>query len=334
MELGGRPLGDTRVDRELYVARPEHELLRASSEQGLNVLVAGAPGSGKTTLLRQVALDLREAAVPSLFLDGKVARDAPSFLELVLHRLSQDPNLPDAARERYARILRPRPDPGEATRVLDLIEALREPTETQPRIVLLVDGMPSAEAAHSLFGRLRDELWQLPFNWIVAGDERDRAALLHAPADAFFDRVIELRPLTPDEQEHLLAKRLTPQAAQTLKPLVEACEGNPRHLLMLARGAREGGRTVEEVLEDRAHREARASALSRPASMLLTELEGIGSASASDEGLLRRLGWTRARAVQVFSELERAGLVESETEKGRPGRPRKVYRPRALVEGR
>jgi predicted transcriptional regulator len=64
--------------------------------------------------------------------------------------------------------------------------------------------------------------------------------------------------------------------------------------------------------------------------MLLAELEARGAASASEEDLLRSLGWTRTRAVQVFSDLERAGLVTSETEKGSSGRPRKVYRP---VEG-
>jgi predicted transcriptional regulator len=66
--------------------------------------------------------------------------------------------------------------------------------------------------------------------------------------------------------------------------------------------------------------------------MLLAELEARGAASASDEELLRSLGWTRPRAVQVFSELEEAGLVASETEKGPTGRPRKVYRPRNVVD--
>jgi hypothetical protein len=331
-ELSGRPLGDTRLDRKLYLQRPEHELLRKSAEQGLNLLVVGERGSGKTTLLRQLALDLREAEVPSLLLDGKLATDAASFLELVRYQLGQAPNLLDAVRERYARALQPRPDLGEATRLLDLIEALRDPTGAQPRTVLLVDGVPSAEAAHTLFGRLRDELWQLPFNWIVAGDERDRAALLQPPADAFFDRLVELRPLKPAEQLRLLKKRLSVEDAEALRPLLEASGGNPRRLLALARHAVEGGRAVEDVLNGRARREVEASKLGRPASMLLAELEALGSASASDEDLLQRLGWTRARAVQVFSELEHARLVESETEKGPAGRPRKVYRPRPLVE--
>ncbi|MCA1679992.1 MAG: AAA family ATPase [Actinobacteria bacterium] len=333
-DLSGRPLGDTRLDRNLYLPRPEHELLRKSAEQGLNVLVVGERGSGKTTLLRQLALDLREAEIPSLFVDGKLAEDAASFLEVVRYQLGQAPNLIEVVRERYARALQPRPDLGEATRLLDLIEALRDPTGAQPRTVLLVDGVPSGDAAHSLFGRLRDELWQLPFNWIVAGDERDRAALLQPPADAFFDRLIELRPLKPSEQLRLLKKRLSVRDAEAVKPLLEASGGNPRGLLALARDALEGGRAVEDVLEARALREAKASKLSRPASMLLAELEAVGSASASDEDFLRRLGWTRVRAVQVFSELEQASLVESETEKGPSGRPRKVYRPRALVAAR
>lgn len=333
-DLSGRPLGDTRVDRKLYVRRPEHELLRKSAEQGLNVLVVGERGTGKTTLLRQVALDLREAEIPSLVLDGKLATSASSFLELVRYRLGQAPNLIEAVRERYAHALQPRPDLGEATRLLELIEALRDPTGSQPKTVLLVDGVPSPEAAHSLFGRLRDELWQLPFNWVIAGDERDRAALLQPPADAFFDRLIELRPLKQGEQLRLLRRRMSVRDAEGLKPLFEASEGNPRRLLALARDALENGWAVQDVLDARARREAEASKLSRPASMLLAELEAVGSASASDEDFVRRLGWTRARAVQVFSELEEAGLVEAETEKGPTGRPRKVYRPRALVEAK
>jgi len=45
--------------------------------------------------------------------------------------------------------------------------------------------------------------------------------------------------------------------------------------------------------------------------MLMAELESMGSASASDSELPKRLGWTRERATQVLGDLERAGLVAS-----------------------
>ena len=62
--------------------------------------------------------------------------------------------------------------------------------------------------------------------------------------------------------------------------------------------------------------------------MLVAELRGLGSASASDEVLLNRLGWTRARATLVFKQLLEAGVVVSSNERvpGSAGRPRTVYR--------
>lgn len=331
VDLSGRPLRDTKPDRKLYSKRREHALLRKSAEQGLNVLVVGERGSGKTSLLRQLALDLRDNGTPAVFIDGKLATDAYSFLELIRYQLGQAPNLLETVRERYARAFQPRPNLGQASMLLDLIDALRDPTGDQPRTVLLIDGVPSPEEAHTLFGRLRDELWQLSFTWIVAADDRDRAALLRPPADAFFDRLITLTPFSEHEQLRLLRKRVTVDDEEALQPMLEASGGNPRRLLALARDALEGGNVVEDVLAARAEREALASKLGRPASMLLAELEARGAASASDEELLRSLGWTRTRAVQVFSELEDAGLVTSETEKGPTGRPRKVYRPADVV---
>ena len=330
-DLSGRPLRDTKPDQRLYSKRREHGLLRKSAEQGLNVLLVGERGSGKTSLLRQVALDLRDNGTPTVFIDGKLATDAYSFLELIRFQLGQAPNLLETVRDRYTRAFQPRPNLGQATILLDLIDALRDPTGDQPRTVLLIDGVPSPEEAHTLFGRLRDELWQLPFTWIVAADERDRAALMRPPADAFFDRLITLTPLSEHEQVRLLRKRVKVHDEEAMQPMLEASAGNPRRLLALARDALEGGNVVGDVLAARAEREAVASKLGRPASMLLAELEARGAASASDEDLLQSLGWTRTRAVQVFSELEKEGLVASEMEKGPAGRPRKVYRPVNVV---
>jgi predicted ArsR family transcriptional regulator len=60
--------------------------------------------------------------------------------------------------------------------------------------------------------------------------------------------------------------------------------------------------------------------------MLWAELEVLGGASASDDRLLSRMGWTRARAVQVLGELEDAGLVTASSVKSGQGRPKKVYK--------
>ena len=60
--------------------------------------------------------------------------------------------------------------------------------------------------------------------------------------------------------------------------------------------------------------------------MLAAELEALGWASASDERLLDRIGWTRPRVVQVIAELESRGLVDMREENTGRGRPRKLYR--------
>lgn len=327
MDLSGRPLIDTAADSRLYAPRHEHRVLKKDAEQRLNVLVTGPRGSGKTTLLRQVLLDLRNDDHPAVFIDGKLATDAFSFLSLIRSQLGEAPNLPQAFRERYSLVFTPRPNLGDANALLDLIDSMRSPVEGPERTTLLVDGLPSPEVAHALFGRLRDELWQLPFNWIVAADERERAALMEPPADAFFDRRITLGPMTPQEQLSLLEQRMPMTNRGGLKSLTDASEGNPRLLLALARDTFEGGHGIEDLLANRVWREKAASNLSRPASMLLAELENMGSASASDEELLKRLGWTRPRATQVFRELEDAELVTSREVKGHGGRPRKVYQP-------
>lgn len=328
MDLSGRPLGDTVVDRRLYTPREQHGLLLQSSERRLNVLVTGARGSGKTTLLRQTLLDLRNRGHAAIFIDGKLPSDAFSFLELVRFQLGDAPNLPQAVKETYAKAFTPRPNLGEAGRLLDLIESMKSPAAKPEITTLFVDGLPSPEVGHSLFGRLRDELWQLPFNWVIATDDRERASLMEAPADAFFDRLIDLRPMSGEEQVSLLARRDIDIDPTSLPPLLQASEGNPRMLLAVAREAVEGGQAIDDLLAARAKRQTAASTLGRPASMLLAELEDMGAASASDEELLERLGWTRSRATQLFAELENAGLVSSREEKGHSGRPRKVYSPR------
>src|SRR5207237_290633 len=82
--------------------------------------------------------------------------------------------------------------------------APRQGINPTDRRVLLIDEPPSGEIGHTLFGRLRDEVWQLPFLWVVAIDEHQRAALTRPPADAFFPVVLELKPLDPKDALELL----------------------------------------------------------------------------------------------------------------------------------
>jgi hypothetical protein len=190
--------------------------------------------------------------------------------------------------------------------------------------VILVDDLQANPIGQTLFGRLRDEVWQLPVTWVVAVTPSEAGSLLQPPADAFFDARIELQPLDEDQRKRMLVARVGPRGRKLASTIDE---GNPRRLLGLVRESLQGGLSSEEISQARDERLDRLAHVGEPARALLRELESIGPASASDEDLLRRMEWTRTRAVQVFGELEREGLVTSSQVKGPAGRPRKVYRP-------
>jgi energy-coupling factor transporter ATP-binding protein EcfA2 len=330
MELSGRPLLDTKPDQRLFAGREgELERLLTSVERRLNVLLVGERGSGKTTLLRRLAYELRQKFPddPPAFVEGPLAEDVRGYLSLVRHRLGLSPTADPTPTELLMSptSLTSRRDSLDDTLALpNLVASLREAAPDGGRRVVLVDELPSAAIAQTLFGRLRDELWQLPLTWVVGVRPTDAGPLLAPPADAFFDVVVQLAPLSREAQRAILEARAGLQGKRMASRIDE---GNPRRLLALAREALEGGADPSELVEALARRDAEVSKLGRSAGMLMAELESIGPASASDERLLDRLGWTRSRAVQVFRELEDKGLVTSSTVKGAAGRPRKVYRP-------
>jgi energy-coupling factor transporter ATP-binding protein EcfA2 len=327
MELSGRPLLDTKPDHELFSGRDrELEKLLTSVDRRLNVLLIGERGSGKTTLLRQLAYELRHRSPdhPPAFVEGHLAENAKLFLDLVRYRLGLSPAVLEPSPFQATLGMMTRKAPLEDTLELSkLVGSLKE-AAPEGRRVVLVDELPAKSAGQALFGRLRDELWQLPLTWVVAVAKHEGDSLLSPPADAFFDVVLELEPLSREAQRSILETRAGSPGRRIASQLNE---GNPRRLLGLARDALEGGAEPSELLEALSRRDAEVSKLGRAAPMLMAELESLGPTSASDEELLSRLGWTRTRAVQVLRQLEEKGLVTSATVKGESGRPRKLYRP-------
>ena len=179
--------------------------------------------------------------------------------------------------------------------------------------MLFVDEVPSRDVAQTLFGRLRDELWQVPLVWVVAVNDTDAGSLLTPPADAFFDVKLTLDSLTRDEQADVLSRRAG-SAGRQLASQID--EGNVRRLLALTREALEPGAKTSTLLRKASQRQNKVAALGRSASMLVSELEALGPVSASDESLLQRLGWTRERATQVLRRLEAEGVVCDRSEGG------------------
>ena len=334
MDLSGRPLLDNKVDQALFADRDDEvERLLENTRAGLNVLVLGEVGAGKTSLLRTLVYETRRR-FPDLpapaFVEGRLVSDVKSFLDLVRLRLGLTPTVMEpAAWERALRSMSGRPVLTDTLELPRLISSLQEAAEEGRRLVV-VDELPSSSVGRTLFGRLRDEVWQLPLTWVVSAAEDESGTYLSPPADAFFDTILRLGPLSKDAQREILKARAGQKGARVAKDIDE---GNARRLLSIARELLQGSASKPDVLRAASERDARVAKLGRSASMLMAELESLGAASASDEALLNRLGWTRSRAVQVLRELETAKLVTSSLVKGESGRPRKVYRPTELIPG-
>lgn len=330
MDLSARPLLDTRLDRPLYLHRPVHDEVVGAVQHRRNTLVLGRRGAGKTTLLNQVAAELRAGGAEATEVEGRLATTGADLIRLVRSRL-----LPASARPRsYEEVRRELlsdldgrsrwDETGQVQEPLEVIHELADELGQTQRIVLCDE--PSPGAAHTLFGRLRDELWQLPITWVVAGNDTDEAAYLTPPADAFFERLLRIPDLSEDEQARLVGLR---GAGESVGSRLVGVRGEtPRELLSVARAALEGRTDPGSAAKAMAELDARAAALGRPAAMAYAEIRSLGPVSASDRRFLDRLGWTRERAVQVLNRMEAEGVVESFTERAERGRPRKLYRSR------
>jgi hypothetical protein len=324
--------------------------------------VLGDRGSGNTSLLRQVARRLREERCHRVELvDAGPTDGAESLLTLLAERL-----LPATAPSTGASTgLAPGPASAlsEGGRLLALLDRLRrelpdvldDPPDDRERgpawepgrpVVVLLDNASPA-AAHVLMGRLRDETWSLPVVWVVAADRSAAAGFLEPPADTSFEARVPLPELPVEDAMALLRARVTGAATvdgvadELLRRIVDGLPvRTPRELVSALREVVEAGvptdgdritaptlAAVDLVTGQQRERAGRLAHLGRSAAMLVAELQSRGgSASASDDGLLDALGWTRSRASQVFRQLEAADLVTaSERRVNGAGRPRKVY---------
>jgi hypothetical protein len=333
MTLSGRPLADNVMDAALFVGRDaELTTIDAALRQELNVCVAGSPGIGTTSLLRMLMYRLRGrpsagsagATPPDDEWGGVhyVRAEAAGTGDEVLARIAIEvlgrAHIRDGLpAETFANLRRHRQDLATAHRAKGGAGAGRL------HAVVIIDDLPSA-AGYDLFSRYRDELWTSGYRWVVAV-QREHDGLLRPPADAFFERVVELGLLTHTDAVDLIERRqLWPSGWP--EQVAAAVGGHPRKLLSTAREYAEQPGALEASMTATGQRDAAIARLGRPAVMLAAELASLGSASASDDELLHRLGWTRARATQVLTQLDQAGLVSSEARKLAHGRPKKVFR--------
>jgi hypothetical protein len=318
MTLSGRPLLDTRPDHMLFVDRAdEMGRVRVARDQGLNCLVVGERGSGKTSLVRALMFQARQHADPEdlglpglLYVRGAGAESASELLTRAIDALAQYQGDPPAGGSRGA--------------ASGLIAELGERARRSP-VVMALDDAP-ADAGNALFGALRDELWSIDLRWLVTVATADRGTLMRPPADAFFESQVELAPLPASASMEILRRRMGEVPDRLLEEAAAMGGGNPRRLLDLVRGL-DGDYSQWTEFSAAVHERQQALVKAgRSAHLLAAELEALGGASASDERLLCRMGWTRARAVQVLGELEKAELVTASSVKSGQGRPKKIYK--------
>ena len=294
--------------------RAELDRVVEAVQLGLNVLIHGEPGSGLTTVLHQVHRRL-----------GRSQHSHPRFVN------AADVRRPEQLLHHVAADLVPTVSVvGGTSGGTPVYSKFARYTTVPDGMVALIDNAPVGLLSET-FGAHRDEVWAVPMAWVATCTDRDRGAVLQPPADAFFDQVVGLGPLTDVEAAALLRRRTTKQElpAAALRTAVGAANGNPRSLIQAARSLVLDGGDPEALSEGSIRRAELQRRLSRPAAMLLSELVARGPSSASDRDLQEACGWTRARLVQVLGELEAAGAVEyDEVATGRAGRPRKVYRSR------
>ncbi len=325
MMLSGRPLLATAADRRYLVERPEADVVLGHVRAAMNTLVLAERGMGRTTFLRHLEGRLEdEASIDTLYLDGHRLSDAAMILLAVRDRLagprtSIGESLRTAAMQFTPTLVEARNE-----EALRLVRELATGAKKRRVCVLLDD--PDPEIAHRLFGRLRDELWQTGLVWVVAGDQVRRQQYLTPPADAFFERIVELAPLTDTQQRDLIRRRMGRQDNRELLD-VRVESGHPRALLTALRDTAGSADDVHTLLARRGARQQRAhNELGRLEEMMLAEIEDGATASASDPDWTGRFGISRQRAQQALAALEREQLVRAERLPGPSGRPRKVYR--------
>jgi hypothetical protein len=346
MLLDGRPLQDNALDARLYLERGRlHERLRRAVSSRYNTLLLGKRGSGKTTELAQLAFRLREDDVPVAFADVGLAESPLAVVQLIRNELGRTPSISDSWRQAFRTALEPQPPALSVdSQLLDAVRALNiedpdgDDSGAAGPICLIVDGLASTEIAYTLFGRLRDELWRLPYVWVISGDVKQESSFLAPPADAFFDVVLRIPDLELQDAQDLIARRasadVTESPGQRFLPdvtgLIGAWADTPREVLRMFREADLEDRTLDEVARDQQKLEDKARALGPSSEMAYREMRAMNRpVSASDAEFLNHLGWTRPRAVKVLNELEAAGLARASTAPpdGSGGRPRKLYLP-------
>ena len=293
------------VDRDQYLARPALEkALRRAVESGPGVLLVGSRGSGRTTLLNWLARQLRDEGWQVVRVDAALVEDPETFLELTRGALEET---------RGSTPKRPSQLPPDAPSAMRLQEAARRLAHAPPATIL-VDNLTDRGVIRTVFGGLRDLLWETGHHWVVTATPRERAQFLQPPADAFFAERVTIPPLSDEEVEQLWSR----YANGRRPPGTGDLPRQPRDVFLRMRGG-----------HDPAQVDAAREQFGEAAAALLREVLARGHAvTADDQELLARSGLSVVTLRKYLNKLVAAGLLErSADSSGEPGRPRLLYLP-------
>lgn len=333
LQISQRPLTGSDEDRKLFVGRSsELGHLARAAELNFNVLVLGERGIGMTSLMHQHHRHLEDHNRVSYYARAAKAETLVDLLNVIRIAIEgpRRPTLLGLGGEHPLQGMMAGGDSDPLQVLKGLITAEVRSTPYRPTIIL--DELHRPELAHELFGRHRDDLWNLPFRWVVCGLSTKRQRYLEPPADSFFDTTLTLAPCDETTSAELLNVRLGQAGNDHVEaqlritaergPIVVRGMGNPRRILAAARAV--VVQTPEESLNgDRLT--AVAAELGQTEKRAFRHLLLNGPTSPSDPTILEELEVTRARANQVLRHLEKAGLVSTFQDRQGVGRPRKLY---------
>lgn len=296
--LSRRPLTASKADQALFVNREsEIATILSAIKLRVNTFVSGPPGSGKTSLLRHVQRILEDSDAGVEYVNVEVADSSESAIGLIARAIGS--NRSDRT---------PVPLAGDETDLsaIERAVAARDPDES---LALLVDGIDQSMTA-VLFGRYRDRLWETPhLVWVVAS----RHVAPAPPADAFFDRVVELAPFTQEDGSRLLEQWAEWISADTRHRLAEAIgAAQPVQWMLAAQSLALDDFDADRIIEALADERDASQALPERLRVLYDALLALGPVHAGDAELLSRVGASRPWVVTNLKELEDRGLVHSE----------------------
>ncbi len=178
-----RPLTGSDADRRLFVDRSaEMGHLARAAELEFNVLVLGERGSGVTSLMYQHQRRLQDSSRSAHY--ARAARtDKLADLITVIRIAVEGPRAPAfLGGENIFQALYAGGDPDALRGLRRLVTA--ETRSAPQKATIILDEMHNAELVHELFGRHRDDMWQLPFRWVVCGLLTRSSDYLEPPADS------------------------------------------------------------------------------------------------------------------------------------------------------